>query len=589
MTPSLRWIKINSLNIISISFIFLPLISSADDSISLGKIIVKKESFSCSTKSRDIFSYQDSAKFIFNSPEEIINYSPSVDLKLRAPYGVQQDVSIRGSIFEDNSVNIDGIEINDPQTGHYDLEIPLTAADLEEARVIKNLQKIDYILKEPESEGILLKTSFGEHALWEELLSFNFPLSDFKNRLSFEHKTSSGDRQDTDFEISTLSLNSLWLNEGKELEFLAGLTKRDFGASNFYSSSFPHEEEHITQRYFSLRGAFEGDVFSLDNTLYFRRHTDKFILNRNNPEFFTNYHTTYVYGLKSCMDFENDLFFEFNTKEEKITSTNLGNHQHLGTGLSFGLREKNIIDNIITFKAGLTYYDKWDYLEDLHLGASRYLGDNLKLRFSYDRIWRIPSFTELYYLSPANIGSDNLEIQKSNNYEAGLDYKPSEDTKLILNYFFKDQKDTIDWVKNVSSDPWHAQNIEDLNTYGVEAFSQIDIRSGILKQINLGYTYLELDKANPYQLSKYVFDHNRHKIISSLIFSLKDIDISATANYAHPAKRDDYITFDLKIQKCIDRLKLSLEGKNILNKDYEELVDIQGAGRWFKLGAEYNF
>ena len=52
------------------------------------------------------------------SIEDIVEYASSVDLQKRFAFGVQQDVSLRGSIFEDTKISLGGIKINDPQAGH---------------------------------------------------------------------------------------------------------------------------------------------------------------------------------------------------------------------------------------------------------------------------------------------------------------------------------------------------------------------------------------------------------------------------------------------------------------------------------------
>ncbi|UCB57722.1 MAG: TonB-dependent receptor [Candidatus Omnitrophota bacterium] len=526
------------------------------------------------------------------SLEEMIDYSSSIDLRKRSISGVQQDVSLRGSIFEDTSIELGGIKINDPQTGHFNLEIPLTSADLEEIDIFKNSQKINFIPKKPKDEGFLLKSSFGEHALWGQLLSFNFPLKETKNRISCEHKISKGDRQDTDFEIYNFSFHSLWEDElkDKDIEFLFGSTKRDFGADSFYASAWPHEEEHITQRFYSLRAGLKNkELFDLNNTFYLRRHGDKYILNRHDPSFYTNYHTTYLYGLKSKLDFYNDLSLIFNIDRETIDSTNLNKHYRMKKGLRLGLKDKELGKLLVDFSGGFDYYEEWEYLEDISLGLNYFLKDDLKLGFSFDRIWRAPSFTELYYNSPSNIGNVNLDVQKSYNFEWGLDYAPGDNFISSVSFFLRDQSNTIDWVKNVSALAWEAMNVEDLDVYGLDFYSQLNFKDNILKKCSLEYTYLDLDKNNPYNFSKYVFDYNRHKLVSILGLDFGGISTNVIGNFSRPLQRKRYTTFDLKMKKELSNFTLALEGINIFDRSYQEMQDIQGAGRLIKISAGYSF
>jgi hypothetical protein len=50
---------------------------------------------------------------------------PSIDLRQRAPVGVQGDLSIRGSTFGQALVLL---RMDDVQTGHYDMDLPLHKA-----------------------------------------------------------------------------------------------------------------------------------------------------------------------------------------------------------------------------------------------------------------------------------------------------------------------------------------------------------------------------------------------------------------------------------------------------------------------------
>ncbi len=571
--------------ILIIILFFLPILVFAE-SIQLEPITIEKSTVGESTEGID-YIYQDNIPFF--SIEEIIDYSSSVDLRKRSPFGIQQDLSLRGSIFEDNTITLDGIRINDPQTGHFNLELPLTSADLEEVEIHKNLQKVNFVLRKPKKEGLLLRTTFGQHALREQLLSLNFGLGEVNNRISIEHKISSGGRQDTDFEVYNFSSHSLWAADNGEVEFLFGSTKRDFGADSFYSSFFPFEEEHITQRFFMLRGELKNDFFDWNNTAYFRRHTDHFILNRNNPSFYENFHKTYVYGYRSEFDFANDMFLGFDVSRETITSTNLNKHARLRKGLLAGIREKRIGDFVFDISGGLDYYQDWEYLDNAHLGLGYFLKENTKLRFAFDRFWRVPSFTELYYVAPTNIGNKNLEVQKTNNFELGLDYIPWENLDLSFSIFRRDQSNTIDWVKNNAASPWMANNVGEVKAYGFDVYSELKFDDCTLQGIGLGYTYLTLDKDNPYKFSKYVFDYGRHKLVSNFRFDIKGVLLNTIINFANPIDRGNYTTVDLRLEKKIGDFAFIIEGINIFNKDYDEMNDIEGTGRWYKASLAYTF
>ncbi|MFA5271357.1 MAG: TonB-dependent receptor [Candidatus Omnitrophota bacterium] len=557
--------------------------------VELEPLTVTKNYLENSTESLDIFS-EDGIKYLpVSSLEEIPEYSSSTDIRKRSSFGVQQDVSIRGSVFEDAYVSLGGVKINDPQTGHYTLEIPLTSADLEEVDIYKNAQQINFIPKRPKDKGVLLKSSFGQYALWENLMSVNFAFAQTKNRLSIEHKISKGSRADTDFEIYNFSYHSLWEKDDKDLEFLFGATKRDFGADSFYSSRFRQEEEHINQRFFLTRFGFNEESFKLNNTAYLRRHRDKFILDRTNPSLSTNYSTTYVYGLKEELSFPNDIFTSLNVEEESINSTNMNKHSRLRKGILVGVSEKQFGSFLFDASGGTDYYYIWNYLENAHMGLGYLFRDDFKLRFSFNRLWRAPSFTELYYSDAANRGNPGLGIQRSNNFDLGFDFFPKGFFSLSSSVFLRDQYNTIDWVRNNPLDVWQATNVGNVQAYGIDLSPQVNFKDCILEKISLGYTYLNLAKRNSFTFSKYVFDYDRHKIVTNFGFNYKGLTANLISNFANPVIRDKYVTFDLKFAKQIKDFTISLEGVNIFNQSYEELKDIDGSKRWYKLSVAYEF
>src|SRR5471030_1827559 len=62
---------------------------------------------------------------VLNSLADLLRLDPSVDLEERAPDGVQTDVSIRGGTFGQTLVLLNGQRLNDVQSGHHNMDIPV--------------------------------------------------------------------------------------------------------------------------------------------------------------------------------------------------------------------------------------------------------------------------------------------------------------------------------------------------------------------------------------------------------------------------------------------------------------------------------
>ena len=80
----------------------------------------------------------DSAEIARRAPESIsdlLSSLPGVDTRTRGPFGVQTDLEVNGATFSQVLVLVDGMRVNDPQTGHHTLNLPLAPQDLERVEI----------------------------------------------------------------------------------------------------------------------------------------------------------------------------------------------------------------------------------------------------------------------------------------------------------------------------------------------------------------------------------------------------------------------------------------------------------------------
>ena len=66
-----------------------------------------------------------SQPLLLNSLDDILRDDSSLSLEARAGSGVQADISLRGTTFEQTLVLVNGLRINDPESGHLNLDIPI--------------------------------------------------------------------------------------------------------------------------------------------------------------------------------------------------------------------------------------------------------------------------------------------------------------------------------------------------------------------------------------------------------------------------------------------------------------------------------
>lgn len=72
-----------------------------------------------------------------NSWNDLLRLDPSLDLQQRAPNGVLTDLSIRGGTFGQTLVLLNGLRINDAQTGHFNMNLPVPLDAVERIEVLQ--------------------------------------------------------------------------------------------------------------------------------------------------------------------------------------------------------------------------------------------------------------------------------------------------------------------------------------------------------------------------------------------------------------------------------------------------------------------
>lgn len=554
----------------------------------------------------NIISSTDIERLAVSSLPELLQHIIGVDIRQRGALGVQADLNLRGSNFEQILVCINGVRINDPQTAHHNMDLPVTLMDIERIEILPGhgssiygpgafCGAVNIVTKEPKIKGLTLEASGGDFGLNTQGLSVNFPLAGANNRLSFSRKESDGYRPETDFRINSLTLNSEKDFYFGKLEYLFGYTDKDFGADSFYSNLYPYEEEHTDMRFFNLKAHINSTILDIDSSLFYRRHSDKFILDRNRPSWYVNYHTSYSYGadLEALKKLAwGTLSAGAELHQDKITSTNLGNHSRDNQAVYAQFQSPPEKRMLYDLGLRLDHYQAWGWQTSPSLSMGYKISPQLRLKTSFGHSFRIPSFTELYYSSPADVGNKDLTPEKAWSSEIGLNYS-RDNLSAQLNYFCRWAEDLIGWTRASSSDAWCAKNIAEVDADGLEfelSLRPKDKRS-ILAEINSGYIYQYLESDSINLSTKYTLDFLKHH--AYLGFDLAfgaEVRQNLTLSYKQRAGQRPYFLLDSRLSKRIEKddfdLEIFLDITNLLNTSYSEQGNVRMPGRWIITGIK---
>ncbi len=553
-----------------------------------------------------IITLNDIANSASNNIQDLLGYFAGVDIKRRGQEGAQADISTRGSSYEQTLILLNGVRLTDPQTGHHNLNLPVNIDDIERIEIVKGQASsiyganalggvINIITKRNFKNEATFHLAGGENSFNSEGASVKYVNDHTENSLSVSRTRSAGYRPNTDFNLLTIFGGSTYYLESGNSNINMGYTEKSFGANQFYSDKYPAQWEETKTFFISTNSTVSNNSFSFSPTVFWRHNYDHYLLDYAHPSFYENVHRTNVYGidLQSRMKTSiGDILFgsEFNYAE--LNSNRLGNHNRSNVGAT-GEFAKNILPTLNILLSGNCHlYDSygWRFAPGLDIGYQ--LNDKMRIFSSIGKSYRIPSFTELYYNSPSQIGNINLQSEEAIALEIGFSTHIN-NWQFQVNAFERRGANYIDWVKKSNLDTkWQAENITSITTKGFEStveYSPDKYQTNpVFKSLKLDYSYLYSDfRINSYQ-SQYALEHLKHQVIISVLHNLfYDITGYWAFKYLDRFNQESAFVTDIKILKSWQLISYNIAVTNIFNVSYREVGVIPMPGRWMKL--EINF
>jgi len=610
---------------------------------------------------------QQSIRVIENSVQdasELAEDFPGTDIRQRGVNGVQGDISIRGGNPEQAGILLNGIPINDVQTGHHNLNLPIPTISITQIQRftpgtaqqpgsgiysgVLNFQN----LHSPQQK-IRVWLAGGQHQYADLSTAVDFITGKAKHHAAIAWKSSAGHAENTDFKM----LKAYWhtaipIRKKLKLALQTGHVNKQFGAQSFYSNKYPHQFEAVNSSFGSLKLEKNGKI-KLSSGMYFRQHNDRFELFREslyqqNGSYFThqndtakfvpriyapwnyyaghNYHKTQVLGYFANMktsNFLGDFHLGINHRHDKILSNILGidrfilsdETQNTTRFTKQAIRDQiNLLASYQSHKiskfhfglSGLLHYTE-NYGIKSYGGARVHYkhSDNFSSWAAVNQSMRLPSFTDLYYSGPTNLGNPELVPEDAINLEIGSYFRKKIVTAQVQ-AFHLIGRNTIDWVKHAGEEKYTSMNYTRLKTTGAEISIQINTGGNHffkpwLNSINLNYTRLTKSKLSEELISAYALDYLRHQALLQMNHKISDtgIGLNWTIRYQDRAgtytaneqeiEYENYILTDISINYTCKSQSFFIECANLFDIKVNEIGNILLPGRWFKIGLRLDY
>jgi vitamin B12 transporter len=581
---------------------------------------------------------EDIAAAPVQSLQDLLEYIASVDIRQRGLNGVQADLTMRGGSFDHTMILLNGTILSDPQTGHFNLDIPVDMDAVQRIEILNGAAArvygagaftgaINIVVKpgyENYCKGILAAGNYGYNRFG---LTASVKTGRINNLLNIGHSGSSGYTDNTDFSIENIYYNGQVFSHSHALKLQAGFQQKAFGANGFYTPRYPDQYEENNTSLLSL-DLKTGTKFVFRSSSYWRRKQDHYMLQRDNPGFYQNYHRNQSVGSQVTGQFTAGKLVSLagvDLRSEDIISTSIGldnphpvkirnedslfyTKQYNRSTLSW-FQEHVINAGKLSITAG--YMINWN--SDYPAKPSFFPGADISYRFTHaistfisiNRTVRFPSFTDMFYTDPSHQGNLSLEPDRMISVEGGLHADlPFLITSAAL--YKSTGKDIIDWLWSFETNRYSPVNVDRISTFGIEIQADIPLEEAIgsrspVQDIKLGYNFLNVNKSLSDSLSKYYnLKHKftfsiRHKIISrvnaSWILCYQDrmgsyILYSEADNKYFPSPYKPFFLVDGKISWDAGHFMVFMEASNLLNTRYVDAGSVFQPGRWIRAGIK---
>jgi vitamin B12 transporter len=572
-----------------------------------------------------VYTARDVARLPVASFDELLRTVAGVEVFSRGGFGVQSDITVRGSGFNGVLVLLDGARVNDPMTGHFLTDFPVPLSEIARIEVLRGPATSLY---GPDAVGGVVQvftwTGLASEsglptALQADIQAGTYGLYSADAAIRFRSgfslgatlqgsdgmpildaggqpmQSSTGSVR-TDFRRGAYTVASTQRLGATSLFARAGFDHRDFGAYRFYTPFASDTAREATSTLWAqvrlasaLRTRTNYEVHA-----YGRMHEDEFVYNPITP---ANRHTSYLSALQALISHDATSRFKVaagaSASARAIDSNNLGNHGDYGLGV-FAQGTYNPIAALTLNASARVDHDPGFGTEVTpQVAAALGLG-TIVLRTAGGRAVRAPNYVERYYNTAVanprgDLGNPDLLAERAWSAETGVDWYAAPWLNAHLTTFLRRTDNLIDFSR-LSPDEslFFARNIHQVLTRGIETEIEAARSWGDSQaRLVLAYTWLDADlRQTPEGAQyKYALKLARHNVQSNLTLTRGRTSGGLQVLYKDPTDSDSYAVFNVRLsQGVIDRLSVTAEVRNLFDTAYNEVFDAPMPGRWWLFG-----
>ena len=453
----------------------VPLDSTLDQSrqLSLQEVLVvshKAEVHSDAYRLITQLSHNEIAVLPIRSVADILRYLPGVDVRSRGVCGGQTDISMRGGTFDQVLVMLNGVALNDAQTGHYTLNLPVSKELIERVEVLQGTSAglfgafsgaVNIVTKtKVESrktavaqslleKDIVLRLTAGMNGLVNPEVAASFRTGETQVNLSADYNRAEGyyapsptDKEakalcNSDFQQANIYTQVRW----RGLDVQAGAQWKDAGLGMGYGFGSQDQFDATRTAFASARYKYRWDAWRLEAQAAYRANYDRYEWHRG-QRMYGNFHFSQTATAMLSAHYASRIgttSVGVGLRNENIHSTNLGDtirpDGQVPNVDGFDLSDVRVLNLVrganrlhLHYYAQQTFYyaglsaslgvnGMYNAQFGYHMGGGANIGyefvRNNHVYVNANRSLRIPTFTDLYYDAGNQLGSRELKPEEA--------------------------------------------------------------------------------------------------------------------------------------------------------------------------------
>lgn len=572
--------------------------------------------------------------------ESALRLMPSVDVRERGGFTSQADIAVRGGSADQTMVMLNGINFTDARTGHQSHSLPV---DIESVSAVSLIDEVPGAGALSGAVNIITRPLYPRYlraelsgGMYGFLYGNASGAIDLKNADVFgavSFRNSDGYKYNTDFRNYNAYFRATAGTSASGIfDFQIGAQKRQFGSNGFYAVYNPDQYEQTSTYLASVKWSATYGNFGLGASVSYRKNFDRYEWTRGTP---SNWHNTDNAGadLRATYTWAGgNTTLAGDWSYNHIFSSNLGDklENPVGKEGRYKCAKSRNTANIY-----LRHSKSWKIADVSAMGGASFTAygtaalwsasaalrpfEGFTIKASAGQSMRLPTFTDLYYTSKAQLNNLNLVPEKAITYSLGANYSSNKWTAAV-NGYFRDTRDRIAWVwrdditvdGNRYTSIWHSEQQSRMYVFGVEVSGGYISDSGVLRKLSVAYGFIDCDEKSKL-LTSTVLDYMRHKasVTAELMFlkrfslafnaavydrfgSYNEYEFDADGKpvrdeegimITHKNDYSPYFLLDVRLAYHFNRFCVYVDGKNITDTRYCDFGGITMPGAWVTGGV----